>query len=240
MKLNINNISEDKLIDFSIKDLNLELNTSQFITSLIVELELELKKKGFIKFRPHVYLGDEWFSPEGEAAISIPFYLAHPRLTRLEKKYTGEAEGETKPWFMSLLRHEVGHCLDHVYSFSKTKEWKKIFGNPKKDYDPDNYSYDSKSTDFVINLQDHYAQSHPDEDFAETFAVWLEKEKTIWSEEYKNMPNALEKLNYVDKICSNIKDKKTSVLQKNLICKASRLRISLKKYYHNRRRQLII
>lgn len=231
-------MSENRLLESSIKELDLKLYSSQFITPLLLKLDLELEKRGFVNFRPHIYLGDEWFSPEGEAAISVPFYLAHPRLAYLERKYTGEAEGETESWFLSLLRHEVGHCFDHVYEFSKTSEWKKIFGNPQKKYNPDNYTYDSQSTNFVINLEDHYAQSHPDEDFAETFAIWLEKEKKAWKKEYKNWPKALEKLNYVDKVCSNLEDKKTSVLQKNLISKASKLRISLKKYYHRRRKQL--
>ena len=98
------------------------------------------------------------------------------------------------------MRHEAGHCFDHAYKVSRGKEWKRIFGNPRKKYDPDNYVYDTSSQDFVINLDEHYAQAHPDEDFAETFAIWLEMTKEKWLFEYSNWKIALEKLLYVDEL----------------------------------------
>lgn len=234
----IKHTNEKNLLALPVKNLGLCLQKSSFISPLIKQVSLELEKKGFSLFKPHFYLGDEWFSPEGETAVAIPFYLAHPRLTLLEKKYTGEAEGETDQWCLKLLRHEVGHCFDHAYNFSQTTKWKKLFGNPNKKYDPDNYSFDSKSKDFVINLDDHYAQAHPDEDFAETFAVWLEKPKKIWKREYKGKSKALEKLEYIEEIFTKTEDKKTYVSPRNLICRADKLRISLRTYYNRRRKQL--
>ena len=238
MTLSIGRLKEEELLKKSIKNFALNLEQNRFIQPLVKQVFSELERKGFSLFRPHLYLGDEWFSPEGEASISIPFYLAHSRLRHLEHKHTGEAEGAEKEEFLKLLRHEIGHTFDHVYELSKRKSWKNIFGNPKKKYNPDNYSFDPKSEDFVTNLKDHYAQAHPDEDFAETFSVWLEKKPSDWKKEYSNKANALKKLNYIEKTLPFLKDKKLSFSQKNCICKASTLRISLKSYYNKRRKQL--
>ena len=238
MILRIGKLKEEELLTKSIKNFALNLEQNRFIQPLVKQVFSELERKGFSLFRPHLYLGDEWFSPEGEASISIPFYLAHSRLRRLEHKHTGEAEGAEKEEFLKLLRHEIGHTFDHVYKLSKTKSWENTFGNPKKKYNPDNYSFDPKSKDFVTNLKDHYAQAHPDEDFSETFSVWLEKKPSDWKREYSNKPNALKKLNYIEKTLPFLKDKKLSFSQENCICKASTLRISLKSYYNKRRKQL--
>ncbi len=238
MLTNLNSISKVSLLALSIKDLNLDMERSLFISYLIPQVEKELKRRGFFNFRPHFYLGDEWFSPEGMNAISIPFYLAHPRLTKMEKELTGEAEGETKAWFMRTIRHEIGHCIDHTYQLSKTREWQRIFGNPKKKYDPDNYSYDKESKDFVINLKDSYAQAHPDEDFAETFAVWLQYTKKTWEKKYKNWPKALEKLRYVEKTLSSITDENPFIDKRELLCRASRLATPLKTYYNQKKEKL--
>ena len=238
MKVNLNSLKEEKLLSLSLRDCPVRIQDSPFLSSLIERVLLELNKKGFTRFKPFFYLGDEWFSPEGLNAVSIPFYLAHPRLIEMEKKMTGEAEGETKAWFMRTVRHEIGHCIDHAYQFSKQKEWKEIFGDPKQTYDPDNYSFDPKSKDYVINLEDHYAQAHPDEDFAETFAVWLQYDRKSWEYRYKNWPNALKKLHYVDKILTKTIDKNSSVDKRTLIAKASKLSISLKSYYKEKKERL--
>ena len=44
-------------------------------------------------FPLHCYLSDEWFTPDGATAIAIPFYLAHPRLAKLEEAQMLEIEG---------------------------------------------------------------------------------------------------------------------------------------------------
>ena len=46
-----------------------------------------------------------------------------------------------------------------------------------------------------MHLEQWYAQSHPDEDFAETFAVWLAPD-SHWRERYAGWP-VLRKLEYV-------------------------------------------
>ena len=233
-----NHTSERKLLKTPIKNLNLNIDVCPFASPLIKKIFAELDNKGFKLFRPKIYLGDEWFSPEGVAAVSVPFYLTHPKLITLEKKHTGEAEGYKKKIFLALLRHEIGHCIDHTYKLSKTKEWKNVFGNPKKKYNPDNYSFNPKSKDFVVNLEDHYAQAHPDEDFAETFSVWLEKPKTTWKKNYYNRAKALKKLNYIDKIIPKLEDREVIISSNDLICRADKLRISLETYYNRRRKQL--
>ena len=81
-----------------------------------------------IAIKPLCYLGDEWFCPEGSATIAIPFYLAHPRLKKLEEKMMMEVEGGTETWCLRLLRHEMGHVLNHAYLLEKDKRWQKLFG----------------------------------------------------------------------------------------------------------------
>src|SRR5574341_1303894 len=53
-------------------------------------------------------------------------------------------------------------------------------------------------TQFVRHLEGWYAQKHPDEDFAETFAVWLTP-GSRWRMRYRNWP-AIRKLRYMDRI----------------------------------------
>ena len=126
-----------------------------------------------LSFRPACYLGDEWFSPAGSPAIAIPFYLAHPRLKTLEMHQMLQVEGGTPEWCQQLLRHESGHAIDHAYRFSSRDDWRAVFGSPETEYAPETYQPRPYSNGFVRNLPNWYAQAHPDEDFAETFAVWL-------------------------------------------------------------------
>src|SRR5690606_31984395 len=133
----------------------------------------ELRRQGFVHFRPRVYLGDEWFCPGGAAAIAVPFYLAHPRLTRLEKRYGKRVEGDNPRWFQQLLRHEAGHAFDHAYGISDRADWRAVFGDKNLPYNTERYRFDPLSRDFVVHLDEHYAQAHPEEDFAETFAVLI-------------------------------------------------------------------
>lgn len=160
----------------------------------------ELDSKG-IRFYPEVYLGDEWFSPEGDPLVSIPYYLAHPRLIRLEKSKVLEAEGETEAWFLKLLRHEVGHALSHAYSLHRLRGYTKVFGRSSEAY-PENFRPRPYSRSYVQHLFDWYAQTHPDEDYAETFAVWLTPGKD-WRKNYAGWP-ALKKLEFVDRMMSSI------------------------------------
>ena len=100
-------------------------------------------------------------------------------MIRLELDKTGYAEGSQSKYILKLLRHEIGHAIDNYYGLRRKKHYRDIFGKVSIPYKFGNYCYDPKSHDFVIHLLEGYAQKHPAEDFAETFAVWLDS-KSNW------------------------------------------------------------
>ena len=163
-------LKEEELLERKISSLGLTLQGTK-IEVLIERLYAELDAKG-LTFEPPCFLGEEWFCPVGIPAIGIPFYLAHSRLQRLEQKMILEVEGGEKDEFMQLIRHEAGHAYSYAYFLYKKKKWRQLFGSASQEY-PDTYRPKPYSRSHVIHLDQWYAQSHPDEDFAETFAVWL-------------------------------------------------------------------
>ena len=175
-----------------IRDLGLKLEGSP-LERFVQQLYHELDRKGLKKFRPACYLTDEWGCPSGEPIIGIPFYLADPKLARLEKEMN---DLEDSRQIMMYLRHEAGHAINYAYALHKTAEWKHLFGPYRKPY-RDAYRPIPFSRSFVRHMEGWYAQKHPDEDFAETFAVWLTP-GSRWRQKYKGWP-ALEKLRYVDR-----------------------------------------
>jgi hypothetical protein len=154
----------------------------------------ELTARG-IRFRPTIWIAEEWYNPDGVVGFAVPFYLLHPRLIRLERKMMLEAEGASLNEAMSILRHETGHAIDEAFRLSEMRAYRQVFGSPQRAY-PTNYVADPDSRDFVQHLNAWYAQSHPVEDFAETFAVWLKSERS-WRRIYRDWP-AIEKLRTVD------------------------------------------
>ena len=192
--------SEEKLLELRICDLGLTLDGSGLETH-VKQLGDELEAKG-LAFRPECYLGDEWFSPEDVPAISLPFYLAHPRLKALEERMMMEVEGGDPAWCQRLLRHECGHAIEHAYRLHRRLKRQQLFGKRSADYDPDTYRPQPYSKSFVKHLPNWYAQAHPDEDFAETFAVWLDPESD-WRRQYRGW-KALAKLEYVDELMREI------------------------------------
>jgi len=223
-------ISEDDLLNARICDLPIAIEET-WLSECIGQLHKELDAKG-IDFRPECYLADEWLTPEKETCIGIPFYLAHPALIRLEKKFMIDAEGETKQWCMKLLRHEAGHAMCYAYRFHKRKRWQNIFGPPTMEY-KDTYKYRPYSKNYVRHLDGYYAQYHPDEDFVETFAVWMTP-GLDWQAQYREW-RALRKLKYVDKLMSEIQGKKPPVISKQKLWRVATLRMTLKNYYKKKR-----
>ena len=221
-------LSDEKILQYRICDLHLKMEGSE-LAEIVQSFYKELENKG-LQFKPKVYLGDEWFSPEGVPAIAIPFYLAHPRLKALENKYMLEVEGGTSDWCHKLLRHEAGHCYDHAYQFSKTRRWRQIFGSPQQPYDPDIYRPRPYSRNFVRHLDHWYSQSHPDEDFAETFAVWLTPD-CDWRKLYSNWKGAHKKLEYIDEMMKKISNQKPVVTGGPHSYSVSRIKTTLEKYY---------
>ena len=226
----LSNLTDDELLRMRICDLKLKIPGTE-LESRIETFYRELENKG-ISFKPPCYLGDEWFCPEGAATIAIPFYLAHPRLKKLEERMMLEVEGGTEGWCMRLLRHEMGHVLNHAFLLAKERRWKKLFGPPSLEY-ADSFRARPYSKRFVRHLEGWYAQSHPEEDFAETVAIWLTPDLD-WKRQYQGW-RALEKLEYVDELMGKIAGRPPLVFSKTKMSEASRLRSRLAAYYKRRR-----
>jgi hypothetical protein len=216
----------------SISSLTPRLEQSGF-EHLMIRLEQELFQKDLQHLKIEYYFGDEWFCPEGTTAIAIPFWLATKALKEIERDMIGFVEGESENEFMRLLRHEAGHCVEHAYKLSKTAKWKKCFGNPAIPYDPDRVKTSAGHPDFVENLGGGYAQTHPEEDFAETFAVWLDVDENCW-ERYRHQPKVLEKLMCIEELMRDHATKKPKKISTTKISQARRMRRSLSEYYQNR------
>ena len=228
----LDKISDESLLHLRMCDLNLTIQGT-WLESCIKQLYQELTQKQF-PFMPVCYLGDEWFSPDGYPVIAIPFYLAHPRLIQLEQKMMLEVEGGSAAECMQLLRHECGHAVAHAFGLTRRIKWRKIFGSPDKPYQ-DFYRYRPYSKSFVHHLKDWYAQSHPEEDFAETFAVWLTPESN-WRMRYLDWP-AIKKLQYVDCLIPSLKlNKETSHKSAPYPYQTDALTRMLKTHYDHRKK----
>jgi Putative zinc-binding metallo-peptidase len=188
-----------EILSKPIRELGLTLEGSP-IERFIHRLYRELERKGIRKFRPLCYLTDEWGCPSGEPVIGIPFYLANPKLARLEKEMN-DLEDERE--IMMYLRHEAGHTFNYAYRLYQTPEWRELFGPFRRPY-RENYRPVPFSKRFVRHIDGWYAQKHPDEDFAETFAVWLTP-GSRWRKRYRGW-GALTKLRYVDRMARKFGD----------------------------------
>lgn len=224
---------DEELLALRLCDLGVRIEHSE-LKPRIEQLNSELVARG-VSLRPDCYLGDEWFSPEGVPAISIPFYLAHPRLKQLELRQMLEVEGGTAEWCQMLLRHECGHAVDHAYRFSSRDDWREIFGSPEAEYAPETYRPRPYSRSFVRHLPNWYAQAHPDEDFAETFAVWLATPPEDWRKRYGGW-KALEKLEYLHSLMSEVAASAPAVTRGRRTSEARKLRKTLARHYAGRRK----
>jgi hypothetical protein len=197
----------------------------------IEEILRELEQQG-LRMRPHFWLSDEWSSPDGIPGVAIPFYLAHPRLAALERSQMREVEGGSRLWCHKLLRHEIGHAFHHGYQLGRRKRWQRTFGSPKRPY-PDYYRPNPRSKSYVLHLDGWYAQSHPSEDFAETFAVWL-RPGSDWRRRYLGWP-ALRKLEYVDTLMDELRARPPIVRRRSQPYALSTLRKTLRTHYEQKR-----
>ena len=218
-----------QLLATRISDLKIDINTSP-VAPRIQQLYSELNQRGF-RFKPHFWLSDDWFCPDGIPGVAIPFYLAHKKLIKLERDMTMDVEGGDKQWCMNLLRHETAHALLNAYRLDRRKAWQKVFGNPNKKY-PNTYwprPYDKR---FVLNLPNWYAQSHPHEDWAETFAVWL-RPNSDWRHRYTDWP-AMNKLMFVEQLMTEIRDKPQPVKNRKTEYPLNQIKMTLQEYYNNK------
>ena len=221
---------DEKLLDLPMCRLHVTLD-SPFLAGHIRRLHDELEARQ-LRFRPHFWLSNEWFTPDGVPGIAIPFYLAHPRLIRLESAQMLEVEGGTSEWCMRILRHEAGHAIENAYRIRRLKSRQKMFGCSSEPY-PKYYTPRPYSRSFVRHLDVWYAQSHPDEDFAETFAVWLTPDST-WADRYKEWP-VLRKLQYMDALMRSLAGVSPIVTTKEEVDPLSSLKRTLREHYERKR-----
>jgi hypothetical protein len=188
------------ILQTRICDLGLKIAGSP-MEKFAARLYRELERKGLRKFRPQIYFSDEWGCPNAEPVIGAPLYLADPRLARLEREVNDLEDARE---IMMYLRHEAGHAFCFAYELYKTEEWQQLFGSWRRKY-RDDYRPTPFAPEFVTYLPGWYAQKHPDEDFAETFAVWLTP-GSGWRRKYKGTP-ALDKLLYMERIARKLRNK---------------------------------
>jgi hypothetical protein len=223
-------IDEESLLDLRLCALPVQIEGT-WLEARVDQLHTELKARE-LRFAPRCYLADEWLTPEDEPVIGIPFYLAHPRLIALEKKMMLEAEGETADWCMQLLRHEAGHALSYAFGLHRKRSWQQVFGHPSQPYE-ETYRFRPYSKSYVRHLDNYYAQYHPDEDFVETFAVWLTP-GLDWRREYAGW-KALEKLEFVDQLMASIAGTLPRKASGRAYWAVARIQRTLRAYYQRRR-----
>jgi len=225
-------LSDQELLELRISKLGLRLEGTA-LEPLIRQLYDELSAKGLL-FHPKCHIGDEWFVPIGIPAIFIPFFLVHDRLRALERTMMLEVEGGTPEWFMKLMRHEAAHAYSYAYQLQGQKKWQQTFGKTSDEGTPDTYRPRPFSHNYVVNLDDWYAQAHPDEDFAETFAIWLTP-NLDWQKRYAGW-RALRKLEYVDDLMRSLAGKPPVHTPKYHVAEYNCLNVKLKTYYARKRK----
>jgi hypothetical protein len=223
-------LSDEKLLEVRMCDLGVAIEGTE-LEARIAVINGELQARG-VRFRPRYWLSDEWFTPDGVPGVAIPFYLAHPRLAKLELAQMLEVEGGDEASCLRILRHEVGHAIDNAYELRRRPTRRRLFGNPATPY-PEYYTPKPYSKSFVHHLDHWYAQSHPDEDFAETFAVWLDPQSK-WGSQYVGWP-AQRKLEYMDRLMRELSRRSAALKSKRLVDPLQRLRKTLGEHYRKKR-----
>lgn len=223
-------MSEQAILDLRLCDLDIVLERSPVAERVQAVLE-ELRNRD-LKLKPHFWFSDEWACPDGVAGVSVPFYLAHPRLVALERSHMLEAEGARRSDCLRLLRHEVGHAVFNAYGLSRRKGCRETFGSSARPY-PDYYKPNPRSKNYVLHLPGWYAQSHPSEDFAETFAVWL-RPSSRWHERYAGWP-AHRKLEYIDALMEELAHRRPRGTPKTRPYSLAKLTMTLREHYADKR-----
>lgn len=228
-------LPDEQLLQLRLRDLKITVEGT-WLEDCLGCLHDELEQRG-VRIRPHAWISEEWFSPNTTPGIAIPFYLAHPRLMRLERKQILEVEGGTVPECMRILRHEAGHVVQHCYELQRRRRWQELFGRSSTHY-PSYYRPNPASKQYVHHLRLWYAQSHPDEDFAETFAVWLAP-RSNWRKRYEGWP-ALKKLQYVDEVMAEVATEKPVLTRRLHVDPISRLTHTLAEYYEKKQARYVV
>lgn len=225
-------LGDELLLEKKISQLGLTIEGTP-LQAHVQQLYDELSQKGLV-FQPPCHIGDEWFVPVGIPAIFVPFFLVHERLRQLEARMMLEVEGESPKWFMRLMRHEAAHAYAYAYQLYKKRKWQRVFGRTSAETTPEFYRPRPYSHSYVVHLDDWYAQSHPDEDFAETFAVWLTP-GLDWRTRFKGW-KALQKLEYVDELMRSLAGQPPLCQPAYRVRDHDCLNLKLKTYYARKRK----
>jgi hypothetical protein len=212
-----------------IRDLGLTIAGTP-LEAILTEFERELAQVGIRNLKPRFYLSTEWGVPYDTIAIAIPFYLARPELTQLQAEQACHVEGGNGAKdILRYLRHEMGHVINYAYRLHETKEWAERFGPMDRPY-LEEYRPRPFSREYVHHLPGWYAQKHPDEDWAETFAVWMTPGRD-WRTEYAKWPGALRKLEYCDRMMREVLQREPVTTSTELDEDVESLNISLEQFY---------
>ena len=221
--------TDEQLLALRLCDLQLSIAGTD-VEQPIAQVNAELEAQGLA--RPHYWLSDDWFTPDPLPGVAVPFYLAHPRLAKLELAQMLEVEGGDRETCLKILRHEAGHVIDNAYQLRRRPSRRRLFGAPATPY-PEYYTPKPYSKSFVHHLDHWYAQSHPDEDFAETFAVWLDPQ-SMWAARYAGWP-AERKLEYIDQLMRKLARARPKMKSKREVDPLRRLRNTLAEHYRAKR-----
>jgi hypothetical protein len=219
---------ESNLWSTPIRDLGLTIEGTR-LEPILAEFEGELVQCGITRVRPRFYLSTEWGVPFETIAIAIPFYLAHPDLTALHAERVGHVEGFDRADILRYLRHEMGHVINYAYRLYDQEEWVKQFGSITQPYFEE-YRPEPFSRRYVRHLPGWYAQKHPDEDWAETFAVWMTP-ALDWRAEYGGWPVAYAKLTYCSRTMATLRSQDPVVTNSELDEDVADIEYSLDQYY---------
>lgn len=224
-------LSDEELLGLRFCDLPLHIEGT-VMEGRIARLIEELRARE-LHVPIHFYVSTEWFTPDETLSMAVPFYLTHPRLEQLEKAQMLEVEGDELDWCMRILRHEAGHVIDNAFQLRRRRRRRELFGSSSLPY-PDYYDPRPYSRSFVLHLHPWYSQAHPDEDFAETFAVWLRPDDD-WRKRYEGWP-ALAKLEYMDELMHELRGREPRIVDTTEVEPLRRVRRTLRYHYRLKRR----
>jgi len=227
----LDRLTDDQLLDLRLCELPLRIKGTP-LEHRVARLHEELGARG-LRFKPHVWLSEEWFTPDGVPGFAVPFYLAHPRLSKLERSQVLEVEGGTERECLRIMRHEAGHAADNAFGLHSERRYRSLFGSFARRY-PDSYRPKPNTRNYVLHLPAWYAQAHPAEDFAETFAVWLAP-GSQWRRRYAGWP-ALRKLEYVDEIMRGLAGRAPARASRARVAELGELETTLRDHYRNKRK----
>jgi hypothetical protein len=219
---------ESNLWSTPIRDLGLTIGGTR-LEPILAEFQEELRQCGITRVRPRFYLSSEWGVPFETIAIAIPFYLARPDLTALHAERVGHVEGFDRADILRYLRHEMGHVVNYAYRLYDREEWVKQFGSITQPYFEE-YRPEPFSRRYVRHLPGWYAQKHPDEDWAESFAVWMTP-GLDWRAEYGAWPIACAKVAYCSRTMNALRNQDPVVTNSELDEDVADIEYSLDQYY---------